>query len=655
MAIHKNYERYLIVSEGAVALPGTGSKKLAKGQLGVFPVGLGGDKDGVKAVDNFSGYPSTQKFQIKVGNVKESFNNISGNVINHVSFPFSIKDVLSLKESKPDFTGHQVDHLVFGYDGSDTSKSLRLKPGETINISIKLTGDVVGLLGYPGAAVEVNETIDAGSCDPYDVCVDKDGCAYIDCKPPVMEMLERLRRKELRGGYTFDNLFEIKPVFSCEDSVPPTTTPFDFWCMEVCDGGDENALAIVQSQYPDYEILRTERNGAFSKYKFGSDASVGAPADFVMTLPSLAKGCETCPTGYTEFPGGEVYFVQIEDEGGDLAGVVESLPNAIGGTAMKQGQNRGYGSYTVLLTQKLTETERADFIDSYPTVVLAYVGVSDAVCNNDSITTVSWEMCGSCNVSTETYTITLPDDKCGDFQPVLASLTEIYGDTVTYISSQNCQSTYEVTVPTNTVCEECEDIFLDYFRSEAPVDYNFTKWTKVEVPTAETNCLCGFHLKAIPVEMLPDECLRDKIAVLYDSARIEGAIGYVTEQREGVPFRTEEIPVKYFQRWAQTTHLGKDLFHMEDQMYAFFQGQFKGSCISERYFKGELSMIHPGKQYDIYTLSIGRDWQTQSFAQRGSYSPTNYNFIVESGKGDNVRNLLTKLAAASGTDNISAS
>lgn len=70
--------------------------------------------------------------------------------------------------------------------------------------------------------------------------------------------------------------------------------------------------------------------------------------------------------------------------------------------------------YTVAVSKKLTKADIDAFVETNPTATVTFVAKTADMCSNPTVTTVSWEACGSCKISKEAYEITLPDDECGN-------------------------------------------------------------------------------------------------------------------------------------------------------------------------------------------------------------------------------------------------
>lgn len=661
MGLHKPFDRTFVVAAGATMSEGR-SLNLVKGQFGIFDT-RSTNKEGSKAVASFNGLPKNEnRFELKLGTTNLSVNRSQSNK-SYSSFPFSLNNVLDLKVSAPKSTEQSVDEVIIGYNGIDANTSLVFEKGQNYKMVVELSGEPIGFLGYENSVVTIPVYLDSESCSALDECINCDPCEAVDCREVVSRAIEILRNHKLRGNVPVTEFIEIAPVYECDNEAAVTLVPYDFYCLDICDTGDEAALAAVQAQYPGINIYRTERNGAISSYQFVQDQTEAAPADLETKLPSIIKGCEDCPDGYTEAEGGIVYAVTLEDDGVDQATVVEGLANAVAGTGLKSdGQVNGVGYYTVVLTAELADADFDTFIDANPTATITKVGEVDSVCNNDTITTTPWAVCDTCNASTNQYTITLPDNECGEDR--LAELQAAYPDYDVQINTDpdtgdviegGCQTQYIATVPTNLVCDECDPIFNEDFRSEAPETYETVNWELVVVEDTATDCKCGIRIKGKDLEVHPSECLRDTIGFIDSSVKVRMSGGFVQEVLEGIGSTDDNSwDTTYLSRMERRTHMGGNFYVDEDIARVFFKGEGRhfGDNVA-KLFKGEESSLDPSKQYVDYALTLRRDTYAQSFSGRLEHNTT-FHILVEVGLHTEVEAVLNSLATSAGIAPVQA-
>lgn len=655
MGSHKSYDRHFPVLSTRL---GGYSGQLVKGQFGIFDMNTV-SKDGAKAVTDFSNFNRNNKFELRLGKAPIGVNRSQTNMA-WASLPFKLSDVVDIKAIAPNNIEAKFDEQIIGYDGHDPSTAMEFKAGDNVVINLELSGEAMGILGYKDSKVMINEYIDVPECDFDDECVDCDPCET-SCRDHVARAIERLKAKTLLGSVPITDYVEITPVLSCTpaDAAVPTTD-YNFNQLEICDAGDSNALAQVQAQYPDQVVTFVSRNGNNTIYQVLAPAAVSL-ADFDQTLPTLIKGCDACPAGYTEIAGGFVYSVTLEDDGVDSSAVVETLANAAAGTAVKHGQNDGVGTYSVVLTAELSEVDRAAFIaagDLQSTATLLNLGEVEAVCENTTVTSTAWTVVGTCTASEKTFRITLPDNECGNTR--LAELQANYTDLViTELADpapSGCQRTYETTVATNIVCDECDPIFNDTYSAEAPLDFDLYSWIEQEpAPVVDQECLCGIRVKGKETILTPDECLRDEVPFISTSVRIKLAGGYPTEVNESVRNFNNRFAVKVLSKAEDRDNLAGNFWAYEDMAKVYFDGSprhFNNNYA--KFLLGEEShLIEPDKSVIDYAITIRPTKYSQSFSGRVEESIT-YHIIVPVGEQQEIENLLNSLAAAAGVDPVKA-
>lgn len=441
MGLHKSFDRQFVLVGGAVMTNG-GSLDLSRGEIGIFDTN-NVTENGATAVASFKGMPKTKLFEIRYRETDDITSSRSKSSKTFKSFPFSLEDVLALRVSTPKNTEASVDEVVVGWNGIDESTALKFRIGDKKNASVELSGEAIGMLGYPNATVTVPMFFDAGDLT-FDECVEGDPCASVDCTKVVERAIEGFKQFKLRGGVPVTDYVEITPIRSCAPTETELTSAF--YELTICDTGDSSALSLIRQQYPGLHIERIVRNGAFSTYQLLQSSTAPAPAAYQQTLPSLIKGCKDCPAGYTAVEGGLVYAVTIEDDGADLTSVVEGLPNYVEDTAKKaDGQEHGVGFYTVVLSNKLTSAQIATFVGANPTATLELVGTAEAVCNNSAVTNTAWIKGEEIKQSERSFYIDLPDTNCDGLSNRLEELQAAY-PTLNITLAQSGASTRTITL-----------------------------------------------------------------------------------------------------------------------------------------------------------------------------------------------------------------
>lgn len=724
-----------------------GSLNLALGQLGLFDLSKQ-TENGITAINSFQGLPKNNEFMLKVGQDNKVLSR-TGNTKSNSTYPFKISEVVNVRVSAPKTTEQKVDEVVLGYNGIDATSAITFKKGDRKAIYLELSGNWIGLLGFPDNKVAVEYVIHADECNPLDTCVDCDGCDSVESAPLVLKAIEFFKEYQLRGGLKVSDAVEITPVKECATEPFRILTPYVFQTLTVVDSGDPTALAMIQAQFPSYKVVLKDRTGSTSTYEVITPDGTTL-ADYSQSIASILKGCEDCPAGYTASTGGVMYSVTIVDGGADLSTTVDDLPGFVSGTVIKNGQSGSVGTYSVVVDNELTSAEIATFLAASTakgTATITKVGEIATVCANGTTTDIAWVEGETCNVSNEIYKITLPDTECGasrltelqeafpyntvaldgnttrtvtltgtsgtanvtvggvDYLSTFAtSLTQTAtnfvtthaaaikaatGITVTSaaavltftginlgfptIAAANvttdlagtvaaatsttveggCQTSYTISVPTNLVCDECSDIYNDYFTSNAPATYEAISWTKVEGTPAYGTCKMGIRFKGKEFFVAPGEELRDMLSYEESSTKIEVSGGYITEVREGIGSIIDNpMKVTYLSKWQPRTHMGGNLTQYEDEGRYFFQGEDRHKNYLERVIASDTSLIDTRKQYVDVTIEIERNQFAGGNSQK--YNNTNaYVFHAEFGRHDDLLALANKIAGAAGLSAVS--
>lgn len=426
--IHKPVDRDFFLIGGNVLKSGY-SLNLAKGQIGLFDL-ENPTKNGLMAVSNITGYPKNKEYVLRMGSDNSTVSRTSNSKASS-TYQFKLNEVLDVRVSAPTSSSQIVDNVVLGYDGVNASTAIKFKKGDRKTVFMKLSGNWIGLLGYPDNFVTVEYTMEADSCSPLDECVECDGCMEVNCAPMVFKAVEYLKNFELRGGVKVSDGVEITPVKSCTTSPTFVETNYDFYSLIVSDIGDDNALALVQAQYPLYQVNRIDRSGTKTTYQIVAPQGTVVAA-YTQSIASVLKGCATCPAGYSAVAGGVLYNITLEDDGVDNTALVQAIPNAVAGTALKNGQNSGVGTYSVLLSQKLISAQITTFVTANKTSTVDELGLISAICTNGTITSVAWTVTSTCKMSEASYKLTLPDTECGTNR--LAELQAAYPNNTVALS-----------------------------------------------------------------------------------------------------------------------------------------------------------------------------------------------------------------------------
>lgn len=647
MGVNKSSARFMIVPQGAVMTEG-GSTQLAKGQIGLFNVEEVGKK-GAKAVSTTAGADKKHsKFEVRLGvenRVSRTLSNKSSKTL-----PFNLTDVAKAWVGRPHVTEQKFDEWYLGYDGFDTEKSFAFKKGDNFQIDLILWGKPLGYLnhGKLDQFVAKYATVIPGAS--IDNCTAEDPCEPIDCREQTLEIANYFNNYALPTGDTLSRYLDINPVLDCKGGTPDDLTEYTLYELDFCGFDKEGELGSVQAQYPEVEVVRDNLS---HKFQILTPTTEGAPADYTTTLADLIPGCEGCPAGYSEVEGGFVYVVKLEDEGADESATVEAIStNAVTGTAAKQGQDFGVGYYTVILSSKLTQTEKDDFLTANATSTTLLAGEKDAVCTNATTETFAWEAVNTANATVRQFEIVLGDDCAGTR---LAELEEAYEDLVITEEASpapsNCIRKYTTEVVTDIVFDSgCENstVIKNVYTAEAPFAFDVNAyWTEV-VANGATDCSCGIRIKAKPVVVdAAGECLIDDLPFIATSMRVKAAGGYITNKYLNAPIMNNPFAAIQVERAQDLDNLGGNMRGFEKQGRMYFQNESYHSDVYTRAALGLENQLEGLTQYSTYAFQVDRATQTQGFGGYGMDSIV-YHMIVPAGKSNGVEALHTAIAAGAG-------
>lgn len=654
MAIHKPYDRHIICPPHA-KLADVDSLLLQEGQIAIYDLDGEQTKDGLKALKDLKGYrKDEQRFQIRIGR-NEMVNDRVSDDKSFSTPTFAIDEIIEVYASAPKSKEIKVDEVIFGYNGIDDNTAITARKGDRIPIHIKLTGRLFELRGYPMGEVNIDDYIIFENCPGReDMCSECDPCEDVDILAAILKTIERIKNQPIAGGGKVGDFVEIHPIHSCNEmEKTPVETDMNFYCMEMCDTGDAYALAQLKAAYPGLDIKRVGRHLSTSKYQVMKEG--GKPSAYTQKLSSIMKGCEECPGGYTKVDGGLIYAVTLEDDGVDQSTVVESIKNAVSSTAEKTAaQDGGVGMYTVAVSKKLTKADIDAFVETNPTATVTFVAKTADMCSNPTVTTVSWEACGSCKISKEAYEITLPDDECGNSAKEELQAAFPYLTIEDYGTPGGCQHKFKTTVVTNMVCDECDKIFKDFFVSKAPESYRGRNWKRLGAVAGDQsiiadpipkNCKCGILFRGIDYMISPSDCLIDRLTFQEGSVRIAVNGGYPDEQREAISAYFNPIHTEYKQHWAPRTHLGAELLDKEREQRMFFDFRKTHQELMERMFTNEETRLDLLAPYADYSVTLKPARYSNGFG-RVIDDHITVHFHVPYGAHEGIQDLMDLLAAS---------
>lgn len=634
MGLHGSDNRHFVTPSGRTAAAGQKSYQLAVDQIGLFPV------TSTAAVTNLNNVHKRTEFVFRQGKAKIE-GRTSGTKASS-TVPFMLSNVEKVTIGYPRITEQKFDYFRVGWNGdsNDTETSFKFRAGDTWNFAITLGGDPITYVNQNGCfTAQINVAVPPA---PYSDCgTPGDPCAIVDCKEQTLQMVDQILNFPLPTGEKLSKFLEVVPIMDVVDTV--STTSYTYHCLEYCGFGDANELAFVQAQYPNYDIHRDTLTGKFVLIAPTADVI----ANYTSTLPSLIKGCEDCPAGYTAVPEAFVYAIQIEDNGVNESVDVQAISlNTVAASAVRVSSDFGTGYYTVQTTAELTPAEEAAFIVAFPTAMINLLGTTAAVCSNATVTSTAWTACGTCVASQEVYRIMVPDDCNGSR---LSELAAAYPNlSIDLVSSENCVSIYETVVATDLNCDEgCSQAIVQlHFNSEAPAPFAIgASWYHVPaVVAANADRKCGIEVKAKPFIINASECMINELPFMATSVRIKSISGGYTLDHSINSFRSINNPVAVLRldRAQDLDNLGGDLRAFEQMGKFYFENQPMRDSAFSRALTGTQTRLEGLSQYVDASITVS-DVRKTGMNSATSNSIT-YHFLVPVGRSAAIEDLLKEIA-----------
>jgi len=633
---HSPISRHLFTLDGMVLTSG-GAKNLAKGQFTIVNSGKAG-ANGAVVINSFTGEPDSTVYEMRLGKSKFPATRTALNSKPYSSQTFKIKDVVSVKANFPRFNEQKFDDLIIGYDGINADTAITLEENMTTVLDVVLSGDhIMFKTGQKQHVIKLHFGREVGETN----------------EEVIRKVAKRLSEYTLAGDTPVTEFIKVSVVDS--DNAALTGTAYLFSNLTLTDNGDSNSLAKVQAQYPLYDVKLTARNGLQSVYTILHPTASTLAAYVQTTAATYIKNCEDCGTGYTEITGGVAYSVTIEDDGVDLSTTVDNLPGFVTGSVIRQGVRDGKGLYTIVLDNDLTPAEITTYVTTagvQTTATIERLGLVADVCSDVDTVNVAWVAGDTCFAATQTYRIQLRDNECGEsrlaeLQAAYPELTITESTTPTPVAG-GCQRIYQAPVVTNVACDECSDIFVDQFTSEAPADFDFSSWELVE-PAADEDALMGIRITGKPFIFYPTEATRDEVPFYETSTRVSVAGGYIEEVNQSFdPFFSDIFSIKRLSRAQDRDNLGGNLMQWEDVSRTYFDGSARH--VGNQFAKGVLqeeSVLKYSAQYVSYEITLHEGKYSQGLG-RTSDSGISYIIHAELGFHQPLEAYINKLAARAG-------
>lgn len=625
-----------------------GGRDLAKGQLAIVKDKAGAD--GAQVVSNFAGMSKKERIAIRVGRGQLP----NGLRAQHVAFEgtdyFPLEGIIDIKAYAPTNVQLKVDAFELGYGGLATDQELFVPEGKSAVMDIVIYGHPMAMFFGQKEHIITKRVYR------------KEGQTMQEVVRKLVRDLKTESVPTSMAGFASvtDNLSTFLDISVIDSTnVALTGTAWTTSTITVPDSGESNDLAVVQAKYPTQRVVKTDRANGKTTYSILHPVA-DVLADLTVTeVDVTGKGCEACEAGYSLLTGGIVYNVAIEDNGVTQVAKVQALPGAVAATALKIGQDGGKGTYAVVLDNALTQAEVTAFLATdaiTATATLRNLGEVTAVCSLSTTETYTWVAGDTCNAKTEAYSIVLPDNDCG--QTRLSELQLAYPKLViTQGASAGCKRTYATTVPTNIVCAECDNIFLDAFYGEAPLEYDGVSWEQAPV-TYDANAKMGIKIEGKPFNLVPENYEQDWIPFIETSTKIS-SVAFGFREQDYLNFvpaydvDTDFATARRISYAVDVNNLSQSFFGAEAMGRQHYTGetQFKKNLFARANFSQE-SILDYQKRMVQYHIKY-QDTRLSQMAGGRSNITHDFMMVVEQGRHQPLETLLNNLAGKLGLENVS--
>lgn len=653
MASHAPQTITFVVNDGQVMTNGY-STRLAKGQFGIVDKGGSPTALGMPVVNSFSSTPKNRLFELKLGIAPLTPTRSQSNKA-YSSMPFKLSEIVDIKVNAPQ-VGITVDEFIIGYDGINADTALVLTNGDNEVIDITLSGEAIGMLGYPGATVTVKLHLEAPNTGTFTM------------HEIVEKAVLRLKDITLVGGVPITEYLTITPVNST-NTTSVLGQAHQFFTLKVQDNGNHSALGLVQAQYPTHLVKResytpgTANAGVSTYVILAPVGTILSDFEQVLTTQDGDCGSPDCTTSTNEISWSadatcvakpKVFTLQLGDDcNGSRLGEVEDANQDLNifvdsdadyedtvylaGSAGSIIVTLGSTSYTTTYNTSLSQTAD-DFVTTHAAAILAATGLV-VTSPGDQLFFVGSQAAVSSIVASGTL-----NDGTGGISQQEGTLVE----------GVACQTVYKTVVFSEVVCEECSPLLRDLFVSDAPVPVGFVHWTE-EAPVYDEEALMGIFIKSKVNILAGSEEYRDSLPFVYSSTRLSianQAPGMVTESFSmGTNGR---FNVKLLSIATEPEAMGGQFYDMEERTRVYFENRQR--LAGNNYGKlvlGQESHLKPLTQYVDYVIKI----RTTRFAQSFSGEVVenfDYHILVDACNYQGVENLINNLAHDAGLDTVYA-
>lgn len=230
-------------------------------------------------------------------------------------------------------------------------------------------------------------------------------------------------------------------------------------------------------------------------------------------------------------------------------------------------------------------------------------------------------------------------------------------DYVTTAAAGGCKRTYSTYIPTNLVCEECSDIFLQPFYATAPDTFEGVAWEEL-IPAFDANAKMGIFVKGKPFYIYPEAHEEDFIPFVETSLKVKsisfGAKGSLLLNYDGSPYDpdTEFAPVRKLQYTQDVNNDAQSLFGAERMGNQHFANKpIHKKNLFARANMSQERLLKYSKKYVQFAVKYQDNGLSQMGASRSDITHE-FRIIVEYGKHVDLQDTLNSLAGKLGLDAV---
>ena len=636
MGLYQSFSQVFVTNSSALLAQGKTVDSLAVGQIGIL------DAKTYKAVT--APTYATNKALYAVWGTPDVNMGDFGGVPNENEYSKIIKGKYITKFRAKKAQRGQTPLYSLGWSGdvSDTD-SLTVKPGQSKNVYVKLTGKVIDRLYGTQGVTKLFKT----TPPPAEACAAD--CVSLNCFGGANELADQINNDK-----DFKKFVKVKAQIECDPALTPTTVPCYKYCLTVCDAGDAAAFGAVQvalaTENETGILTVTGRANGKTTYcvitdtipdEDGGEEDIAPFADFSQTDVFVA-GCTSCPVGYTYAAKAKVFEVRTQE--GVSAGTVNGIFTGETSTTLISSGPQFNVYYVTFATTAVDATVIAAGVAAgYDTKL---VGIQSGLCTLTTPVTTAWSIDDSVTLlkQEKDYRITLSDSVCGTTR--LAELQAAYPSlTIALVDAAgSCVHTYETTVLSNCYLSGCG---VDEIKFEAPAGFEGAVWQPVVVlPVADATCKCGLIFETAFFNVKTTECS-------YNAFPYENDVVYIQVSDYDPDFNASPDDTSWvFKQLREVKYPqghGAYIQRLEQESKAYDQ-RFRMYDPVVREAQGYVLQADPSKFYDQYVLEFSTKFKTSGGWAQDESQSFHLNFFVPEGQGNAIETAFNTYLTSAGIE-----